>query len=449
MGQVWRAWDSESRRRVAMKILAGTLVSSVEFQQRFVSESERHARLNHPNIVRFLDWFTEGAESFLVLELIDGISLKGRLERDRIIPIQEAVSIGADMLSALDYAHQRGVIHRDVKPGNILLDRAGKAYLIDFGIAIAVGEIRLTRTGTYVGTPLYTSPEQILRPRSVDHRTDVYSAGCVLYEMLAGRPPFLPPSEAEDSDFAIKQAHVHDPPIPPRQLNPRIPEPMSALILRSMAKDRDQRLPGCGEFRRQLLESAGRREDREPAREPAVTPVEQRSSRGGRSQAGIIVLMLCTYVAAALAYASYTRKNDRELVIAALLVCQWIVQMFVVYRCWSAIQDGAQSTTPLRAALLLLVPVWNMYWAFRVFAGFASDFNSYTARHKIGVGKIGPVLPALYSICTAAAAIPIVGFIYAVGHPQLGLLWVALSFAMACRMMSAIRALPETPSGIR
>jgi serine/threonine protein kinase len=253
MGVVWRAWDEKAARAVAIKVLAGNLVESPEFQERFLAEANRQAKLSHPNIVPVLDSFTQDGASCLVMEYIDGRSLQDLLDQAHVLRPESAISIMRDVLAALDCGHQNGIIHRDVKPSNILLGRS-RAYLIDFGVAVVVGETRYTRTGGLVGTAEYTSPEQILRPSTVDHRTDVYSAGVVLYEMLAGRLPFVAEGSEENSYYFLQQAHVHQMPRPVRTWNPAVPADLDGLVLWALEKDRNKRIPGCAVFRSRLEE---------------------------------------------------------------------------------------------------------------------------------------------------------------------------------------------------
>jgi serine/threonine-protein kinase len=265
MGMVWRAWDLNRKEFVAIKVIASDLVVDPNFKYRFLDEVRRHARLNHPNIVPVLDVFELHGENCFVMQLIEGMSLADLLEHQekrRLTP-EEAIPIVEDILNALNYAHQQGIIHRDVKPSNVLLDKNRRAHLIDFGIALAVGEQRRTRAGQILGTSFYMSPEQIARPREIDHRSDVYSVGCVFYEMLTGRPPFLPdPGSTGDTDFAIKQAHVTKAPLPPRQRVATIPADLDRLIMWALEKDPAKRLPGCGEFLRLLLKRATSTEKR-------------------------------------------------------------------------------------------------------------------------------------------------------------------------------------------
>jgi serine/threonine protein kinase len=257
MGQVWKARDVARSRVVALKMLRDDLVEDSEFRSRFEDESRRHSRLEHPHIVPVYDFFAEDNLLCLVMRYIEGQSLGQLLDslNGKPLPIARALRISQQVLGALDYAHRNRILHRDVKPSNILLDGEDNAYLIDFGIALAIGDIRKTRVGGVVGTPLYMSPEQIRTPRQIDQRSDVYSYGCVLYEMTTGRPPFSA-GEETDPDFAIRQAHLNETPPRPKNLNPAIPDAWEQVILDALKKDPDERISGCHEFSRLLEEAA-------------------------------------------------------------------------------------------------------------------------------------------------------------------------------------------------
>ncbi len=257
MGEVWRAWDEVRNQFVAIKAITDDLFFDANFSKRFLDEGRRHLKLTHPNIVPVLDVFNADNQNCLVMELIEGMSLADLIKSrpEQRLSISEAIPIIQDLLNALNYAHMHGIIHRDVKPSNVLLDKKGRGYLIDFGIALAIGEDRRTRTGQTIGTPHYMSPEQIVSPREIDHRTDVYSVGCVFYEMLTGRPPFIADfGTTGDVDFAIKRAHANMQPIPPAELVSTIPAYINDVIMLALQKKPDNRLPGCQEFLRLLSE---------------------------------------------------------------------------------------------------------------------------------------------------------------------------------------------------
>jgi eukaryotic-like serine/threonine-protein kinase len=259
MGVVWHAWDLAQNEPVAIKAVANDLVANPEFKRRIQDEAHRHQRLQHPNIVPVLDVFEADGETCIVMKLIAGTSLDNFLASQvhNRLETRETIPIVRDILKALNYAHQHGIVHRDVKPPNVLMDKDNQAMLIDFGIALAMGEERRTRTGQIIGTPAYMSPEQITKPKSLDHRSDVYSVGCVFYEMLTGRPPFVKgEEEVGDTDFAIQQAHVTKRPVNPKSRVPSIPPDVDELVMAALEKDPNKRLPGCQEFLR-LLEQIG------------------------------------------------------------------------------------------------------------------------------------------------------------------------------------------------
>jgi serine/threonine-protein kinase len=256
MATVWRASDTANGQIVAIKVVRDDFVSDNNFTTRFLDEVSRHARLNHPNIISIVDAFNVGGRPCLVMKLIEGESLATALDRspEHRLPLDVVLPIMIDILAALDYAHRNGVVHRDIKPSNILLEKESKrAYLSDFGLALAIGEDRRTRAGFAVGTPEYMSPEQIRTPMQIDYRSDVYSLGCVFYEALTGRPPFAESDfKGNTSDFAIRSAHIHDLPVAPRERLASIPKDIDALIMWALRKDPNERLPGCAEFSRML-----------------------------------------------------------------------------------------------------------------------------------------------------------------------------------------------------
>jgi len=239
MARVYRAYHPHLDRYVAIKVMRADLMlddattESESWTSRFRREAQAVARLRHPHIVQVFDFDVDDGVYFMVMELLEGDTLKARLNQCRLrnecIKPGEAVRIVQDVLDGLSYAHAAGVIHRDIKPGNIMLTRSGQAVITDFGIAQIVGGTRHTLSGALMGTLNYMAPEQGLEGRS-DARGDLYSLGIVLYEMLTLRTPF----EA-DTPLAILLKHLHDPLLPPRQLNPHLPEPLERTQSRGKA----------------------------------------------------------------------------------------------------------------------------------------------------------------------------------------------------------------------
>jgi len=230
------------------------------FVQRFRREAQAAANLSHPNIVSVYDWGQGDRTYFIVMEYVDGQTLSSLIRQGPIDPTR-AASIGADVAGALEFAHRHGVIHRDVKPANVLIDQSGTVKVTDFGIARSAGVSEgLTQTGSVMGTATYFSPEQA-QGQPVDARTDVYSLGIVLYEMVAGRPPF-----SGENPVSIAYKHVREAPVPLREINPTVPAAYEAIVERAMAKSVDDRYQTTGELRRDLQRFlAGKSVSAEPA----------------------------------------------------------------------------------------------------------------------------------------------------------------------------------------
>jgi serine/threonine-protein kinase len=248
MGIVYRAVHDQLGRDVAIKELAPELTQDAQFRDRFFSEARTQAQLQHPNIVTIYD-LIEDDGYFIVMEFVKGEGLDGilALRQGQGQPLAEALPMFNQILSALDYAHSQGVIHRDVKPSNVIVSDGSRVKLMDFGIALLVGDKRLTQSSQTIGTPVYMSAEQILRPREVDHRTDIYSAAVLFFEMLAGQPPF----DAE-TEYEIKKQHIEAPPPDLSAIEASVPTGVSHAITRALSKDPEKRFASAGEFQRAL-----------------------------------------------------------------------------------------------------------------------------------------------------------------------------------------------------
>jgi serine/threonine-protein kinase len=260
MADVYSGTDVRLGRRVAIKLLKPELARDPAFRSRFRREAQDAAKMSHPTIVRIFDAGEEtvsdpdGTESqvpFIIMEFVDGRVLKDLIAQGPLAPA-EAARIIEQVLTALEYSHRAGVIHRDIKPGNIMVTSTGQVKVMDFGIARAISESSATiaETSTIVGTAQYFSPEQA-RGESVDPRTDLYSAGIVLFEMLAGRAPFV-----DENPVAVAYQHVNELASPPSALNPAVSPMLDAVVLRSMSKDRFSRYQSASEFRHEVASAA-------------------------------------------------------------------------------------------------------------------------------------------------------------------------------------------------
>ena len=230
MGEVWQADDTVLGRRVALKLLVEELAADDRATRRFVREARATARLAHPNVARVFDFGRDGGAPFLVMELLEGETLAARLASGPFGPA-EAARVAAAVADALEAAHQLGIVHRDVKPSNVMLTRDGEVKVLDFGIAAAADETHSTTGSGLYATVAYVSPERVAGEPATP-ASDVYSLGAVLYELLCGRPPFSGPSPA-----LVARAHLHDQPVPVRQLAPWVPARLAEACQAALAKD--------------------------------------------------------------------------------------------------------------------------------------------------------------------------------------------------------------------
>jgi eukaryotic-like serine/threonine-protein kinase len=246
MAEVFEGRDRLLARRVAIKVLQAQFVRDPSFLIRFKREAQAAASLSHPNIVAVYDTGSEDGTHFIVMEYVEGRTLKDVIRAEGPLYPERAAEVCADICNALVAAHARGLIHRDIKPGNVMLTPDGKVKVMDFGIARATTTETITQTAAVVGTAQYISPEQA-QGQAVDYRSDLYSTGCCLYEMLTGTVPFT-----GATPVAIAYRHVREDPTPPRQLNQDVPAPLEAICLKAMAKLPDNRYQTAAEFRDDL-----------------------------------------------------------------------------------------------------------------------------------------------------------------------------------------------------
>jgi tRNA A-37 threonylcarbamoyl transferase component Bud32 len=246
MAEVYEGRDRLLARRVAIKVPLSQHARDPDFAHRFRREAQAAASLSHPGVVAVYDTGSENGTHFIVMEYVDGRTLKDVIRAEAPLYPDRAAEISADVCSALAAAHARGMVHRDVKPANIMLMPDGRVKLMDLGIArVAAGET-LTQTAAMLGTAQYLSPEQA-QGQEVDYRSDLYSLGCCLYEMLTGTVPFR-----GATPVAIAYRHVREDPAPPRLLNPDIPPSLEAVCLKAMAKRPEDRYQTAAEFRADL-----------------------------------------------------------------------------------------------------------------------------------------------------------------------------------------------------
>lgn len=280
MGRVYRGFDPQLGREVAIKMIATSLAGGrddgEEIAARFLREARVAARLQHPGVVAIYDAGREGDSLYLVMELIDGETLAERLSRGEFPPIEEALELVAQAADALAAAHATQIVHRDIKPGNLMITRGGRVKVADFGVAKAVGEsTELTRTGMMVGSPAYMAPEQV-KGQSLDGRSDLFSLGVVLYEMLLRRKPF-----PADTVTSLVYQILHEDPMADAAIASTLRPGVSEFLRQALAKDREERIPDAETFATGARELAA-----EPASATAPTKLlARRTTTSARAAA--------------------------------------------------------------------------------------------------------------------------------------------------------------------
>ena len=251
MGEVWRAHDILLERTVAVKLLRESLAEDAVVSERFRREALMAARLSHPNMADVYDYVQDQDRPGIVMEYVEGETLADRIARDGALDITESVRIVSALLAVLQMAHEAGIVHRDVKPGNVMLSPTGEIKVTDFGIARATGHETLTETGMVVGTAHYLSPEQV-SGKPATPSSDIYSAGAILYEMLTGVKPF-----AAETPLAVAMARLNRDPTPPREHRADIPEPVAQIVERALAREPGDRYASADGMRHALESALG------------------------------------------------------------------------------------------------------------------------------------------------------------------------------------------------
>ncbi len=302
MASVYRAYDRLLERPVAVKILHGHYLSDEEAVERFQREARSAAQLAHPNIVTVIDRGEDDGRPYIVFEYVEGENLKQLVQREGALPVGTVIDLGIQIAQALEAAHERGVVHRDIKPQNVLLAEEGRVKVTDFGIARSRGTEGLTLTGTIMGTSDYIAPEQAKGEPSGE-ASDVYSLGVVLFELLTGKVPY----EAE-SPVATAMRHVHDPIPSVRSVRPEVPARLDACVRRALAKEPRDRFASMSDLIAEL--EACRRGDVPLAHDSAATVIvppvaRQKPHRARRAFRGVVITLIAVAVVVAAAVGAY------------------------------------------------------------------------------------------------------------------------------------------------
>ncbi len=357
MAEVHLGFDTRLSRIVAIKMLRSDLARDSIFQARFRREAQSAASLNHPNIVSVYDTGEETVTGpdgrsisvpYIVMEYVEGHTVKELLSDGTPVPINEAISIVSGILSALEYSHSQNLVHRDIKPGNIMLTGDGKVKVMDFGIARALtdSQATMTQTNAVVGTAQYLSPEQA-RGEQVDARSDLYSTGVVLFELLTGRPPFT-----GDSAVAVAYQHVQQLPPTPSSVTPDIPEALDRVVMKALAKDREQRYSSAGSMLVDLMRASRGGNVNAPetavwAQTQTLTPTQGSSAQGTPTQ----TLPSTAFQPVATATSSIApvseepeeveeKKSKKKVLVLAILV---LVALALIGGIWYALQSTTKS----------------------------------------------------------------------------------------------------------
>src|ERR1700761_6157135 len=284
MAEVHRGHDSRLGREVAIKVLRADLARDPAFLARFRREAQAAAGLNHPSIVSVYDTGEDigpdgTSQPYIVMEYVEGRTLRDVLKVEGRLMPRRAMEICADVCAALDFSHRNGIVHRDVKPGNVMITRTGAVKVMDFGIARAVADnaATVTQTAAVIGTAQYLSPEQA-RGENVDARSDVYSTGVLLFELITGHPPFT-----GDSPVAVAYQHVRENAPAPSSINPDVPPELDAIVLKAMAKTPATRYQPAAEMRADLIRAIN---GRPVEAEPVMSPDEVTTVLGGGPRTG-------------------------------------------------------------------------------------------------------------------------------------------------------------------
>ncbi|MHC4597608.1 MAG: protein kinase domain-containing protein [Planctomycetota bacterium] len=301
MGVVYRAREPRLQRDVALKILPDRLATNATFAKRFLREAQSAARIEHPGIVSIYGVGEQKGTYWLAMQLVSGKPLSEKMTAGPI-PVETCLSIAREVAEALDYAHRQGIIHRDIKPDNIMIDDEGRVKIMDFGLAKAPAfDAKITESGVYLGTPEYSSPEQC-ESQDVDGRSDLYSLGVVLYEALTGQVP-----HSAETPYSLFKKIVDEPPVPIADINSEVPAPVVALVDKLMEKDREKRYGSAEELIRDLDKIVGKRPT-DVSAGPDTALLETRMQALERQRAGSLGLLvagvlLITGLAAVLVFA--------------------------------------------------------------------------------------------------------------------------------------------------
>jgi len=468
LSEVWKVRHVLTGTEAALKVIAEDLIQDQFFLDKFASEVKILQTLQHPNILAGLGCFPVGSRYGVTTPWVDGWTLEKLISANRgNLPLQDSLAIAISMLETLAVVHAHDIYHRDIKPNNILIEASTlKPYLIDFGIALVVGEPRKTRYGMVLGNPKYMSPEQIQRFHEVDHRSDIYAMGCVLFEMLTGRPPFdsYAPGDTEKL-LQVQRMQIADPPPLLRDIRPDLPVKLEAVVAMALAKNPDERYVSCLEFAGFL-----RAVQEEAASDKSAALTGKRKARSADQQTELFAqpntaprLQTAAHVLAGLVLPGTLGAMIGEVVFRRAsfagawirmwpaVACGAIVSALsyftVVYRSWSALPKEETRTSGAKAVLQHFVFPYTLVAVVRYFPGFIFAFNRHVASSKSELRTHSQSLGiAWLTFPLAVAAISTMGFEgmeRAIAMLCLVACWAGIHAALLWRVCDAVNQLAD------
>lgn len=302
MGIVYKAVDPSTKKDVAIKVLHPSMVDRTSVE-RFNREGRAMAKLKHPNIVEVVDFGAQEGTHFFAMEYIEGKSLKWMISEEGTLPLQKTLNIIKQVAQALAYAHAEGMIHRDIKPANVMIDRNGVAKVMDFGLVQIPGVTRVTGTDTAVGTPEYISPEQ-LSGEEVDNRTDIYSLGITMYEMVAGTTPFK-----GETSYAVLMKHKYETPPPLKTFRGDVPREIEDIVMKAIAKDLGKRYLRVEEFMADIDRVLGLKETKPSPENKTEEVVKEKEKKGFLK---LLMPALCIIIILTVVFLAYRYLKDNK-----------------------------------------------------------------------------------------------------------------------------------------
>ncbi len=469
LSEVWKVRHFLTGTEGVLKVIAEGLVQDQYFLDKFSAEVKILQTLKHPNILAGMGCFPVGYRYGVVTPWVEGWTLEKLIHANPDgLPLEDALPIAICILETLAEVHARNIFHRDIKPNNILVEASTlKPFLIDFGIALVVGEPRKTKYGMVLGNPNYMSPEQIQRFHEVDSRSDIYAFGCVLFEMLTGRPPFVSHAASDTEQlYEVQRMQIYDPPPLLRDIRPKLPAQLEQVVAMALEKDPDQRYVSCIEFAdflkaveidgaapapvlpepesvkpEQVLEPLPLFQGITPTRSFRLYPVVHLF---------VASAVLLGFVPAVIDVAVNHTSIDKAWMdewpgIAIGATISAIGYLILIYRCWSALPEAETKTTGAKAVLYHLAFPYTLIAVFRYFPGFIAAYNRHVSRNELDLREYNEGLGVAWSI-VPFGMVAVYYSSFEIGDKAIALAclllcWASIYGVLAWRMCEAVNGL--------